>query len=120
MNITTFYNLGSLLNVFLILAGVVVCIYTVKNGLVKALSEVQNNTITSLTATIDSLKTEIDSLGRKVTGLEKENKKLEIIMVTIVDAMKRRGFEINIDGTMVRIRDNKDNSDLNIRIPEAP
>lgn len=119
MALQNFYNLGSIINVLIILAGVVVIIVYLKSGIGKALTEVQNNTINSLTATIDSLKTEIESQGRKITSLEKENKKLETIMVTIVEAMKSRGFEINIDGTMVRIRDNKDRSDLNIRIPEV-
>jgi hypothetical protein len=110
MDVTTFYNIGSLINVFILILVFAAGIFVIKGATGKALSEAQSTTISTL-------REEIDSLRGQIGDVRAENQKLELLIFTLVETMKKLGYEISVDGSIVHIKDVRNNADTSIRIP---
>jgi len=54
---------------------------------------------------IDAMEQEIASLKRRLDSMEQENKRLEQIIATICEALKKRGLDVTIDGHIVTVSD---------------
>jgi hypothetical protein len=54
---------------------------------------------------INAMEQEIASLKRRLDDMEQENKRLEQIIATICEALKKRGLNVTIDGNIVTVSD---------------
>jgi hypothetical protein len=54
---------------------------------------------------INAMEQEIASLKRRLDDMEQENKRLEQIIATICEALKKRGLDVTIDGHIVTVSD---------------
>jgi hypothetical protein len=100
----------SIFSVVLTIASAIGGFYAFKNGLSRTANEVQERVI-------NALHEEISMLRGRLEDLEKENKKLDLLITTLCQALKRRGLIVTIEGNVVTVTDGH-NSQV-ARIQEA-
>ena len=105
MQIQNFYNIGSVINMIILMATTLGGLYTFKKAVVRATAEIQKETREAQSHAISAMREEIDSLKGKLDNLRGENKRLEVILQTICAALKIQGTLITVEGEMVIIKD---------------
>ncbi len=102
----TLYNVTSIVSTVLIIGTIIGGFLAVRNGFMKATSEMQKNAGDYQAQAISALREEVTTLRAKQNDLHNENIRLQQVIQTICEALKLRDIVISIDGTMVNIRDN--------------
>ncbi len=108
MDIQNFYNLGSLINLILIIATTVGSIYVFRNSVIKATEDLADSASALQNNAIHAMKEEISTLKDKINDLTVENKKLSQTISTIISAFKKQNILITIDGELIHISTSKD------------
>jgi hypothetical protein len=90
----------SIFSVVLTIASTIGGFYAFKNGLARTANEVQERVI-------NALHEEISMLRARLDDLEKENKRLDLLITTLCQALKRRGLIVTIEGNVVTVTDGR-------------
>jgi 3-dehydroquinate dehydratase len=98
----------SIFSVTLTIASIIGGFYAFKTSLSRTANEVQEHVI-------NALNQEISVLRGRLDDLEKENKKLNQVIVTICEALKRRGLIVTIEGNLVTLTDGKNSQTARIQ-----
>lgn len=91
-------NVFSLLNIVITLALIVGGVFAYRHGFARTAEEVQERVI-------NALQSELETLRERLGALEKENHRLNQLLLTIRSALKLHGLRITIDGGVVSIHD---------------
>lgn len=114
MQVQNAYNIAGLINVLFILLITTGALWAFKKSVMKATGEIQAHTSNLQNNAIAALEQELGVVRSRINDIERENKKLDQIILTLCDAMKKRGLDISIDGNVVTVRDGKDTSVVRI------
>jgi len=60
--------------------------------------------------TIDAMQARLDVQSNSIDEMRKDNTRLQLIIETITSALKSMGLVVTIEGEMVKIKDNNNNS----------
>jgi hypothetical protein len=90
----------SIFSVVLTTASTVGGFFAFKSGLSRTANEVQERVI-------HALELEMSVLRGRLEDLEKENKRLNQVILTICQALKRRGLIVSIEGNLVTVMDGR-------------
>ncbi len=89
-------------------------ILTIAAAVIAAKSAGKNNAVRDATEaqakTIDAMQSRLDVQSSSIQEMRKENIRLQLIIETISSALKSMGLIVTIEGEMVRIKDNNNNS----------
>lgn len=97
-------NYAGLFSMILTIAGaVILAINAGKSSADTKASEAQAKTI-------DAMQARLDVQSSSIEEMKKENVRLQLIIETITSALKGMGLIVTIEGEMVRVRDDKNNS----------
>ena len=96
--------------VLLLVVSIVAGRYMAKSNVSSAASEAQKNAIDAMQTEMTVLRGRIDDIKNESASIKKENVRLQLIMETISAALKGMGLIITIEGEMVKIRDDNNNS----------
>lgn len=107
-NLSTFAGLVSV--VLLLAVSVAAGKYMARSNINSQASEAQKNTIDAMNVEISILRTRIDDIKINNTEIQKENARLQLTMNTISTALRSMNLIVTIEGEMVIIRDNNNNS----------
>jgi hypothetical protein len=104
------YGTLSIINAFLTITGIIGGYWAFRSGLSRTAGEVQEHVI-------NAMEQEIAVLRGRLEDLETENKRLEQVLYTLCEALKKRGLIVTIEGSMVTVSDGHDTQ--TVRIQEA-
>lgn len=104
------YNIISILSMLLTIAGILGGILAFKNGFTRTANEVQERVI-------NALQQEISVLNMRIADLEAQNQRLDQVIITLCEALKKRGIIVSIDGSLVTVTDG--NTTHSVRIKGA-
>jgi len=110
------YVLCSIIYIVLTIISMLGGIHVFKKEVIKATAEIQKFTTETQNHAINAMEQELTLLRSRMSDIETDNKKLDQIILTICEAMKRRGLEITVDRNTVSILDSKDNNTNIVRI----
>jgi hypothetical protein len=102
------YSTLSILNMILTIAGIIGGYLAFKNGLNRRASELQEHAI-------NAMEQEIAVLRSRLEDLEVENKRLEQVIYTLCEALKKRGLVVTIEGNIVTVSDGHDTQSVRIQ-----
>lgn len=89
-------------------------ILTIAAAIIAARSSGKNDAIKSATdaqsKTIDAMQSRLDVQSSSIEEMRKENIRLQLIIETVSSALKSMGLIVSIEGEMVKIKDNNNNS----------
>ncbi len=102
------YNILSIFCLILTLCGIFGGILAFRNGFTRTANEVQERVI-------NALESEITTLRMRIEDVERENNRLQQTILTICEALKKRGLAVSIDGNLVSISDGKDTHSMRIQ-----
>lgn len=102
------YSTLSILNIILTFAGIIGGYWAFKNGIHRTASEVQEHVI-------NAMEQEIAVLRDRLEDLEMENKRLEQVLYTLCEALKKRGLVVTIEGSMVTVSDGHETQSVRIQ-----
>lgn len=108
------YMICSIIYIVFTIIAMLAGVFVFKKEVIKATNEIQAHTSTIQQNAISAMEQEISVLRSRITDVERENKKAEQIILTICDAMKKRGLDIHVDGNVVTVRDGKETSVVRI------
>lgn len=112
------YVLFSLIYIILTVASMLGGIHVFKKEVIKATAEIQRFTTETQNHAINAMEQEISIIRNRMNDMERDNKKLDQIILTICEAMKRRGLDITIERSTISILDTKDNNTNIVRITD--
>ena len=92
----------SIFSVVLTTASTIGGFYAFRNGLTRTANEVQERVI-------HALEMEMGLLRVRLADLEKENKRLSLIIGTICQGLKHRGLDVSIEGELITLTDRRIN-----------
>lgn len=98
----------SILSVVLTLCGLVGGFLAFKSGISRTANEVQERVI-------NALQQEINVLHTRLSDLESENKRLDQVLFTLCEALKKRGLVVSIEGNIVTVSDGHETQSVRIR-----
>jgi hypothetical protein len=104
-------DLSTLLSIFsvtLTIGSAIGGFYAFKNGLSRTANEMQERVNTALNQ-------EMAVLRGRLEDLEKENKRLDQVIITICSALKRRGMVVSIEGNLVTVTDGRNSQTARIQ-----
>jgi hypothetical protein len=101
-------NSLSIINFILIIAGLVGGYWAFKTGISHTASEIQEHVI-------NAMDQEIAILRDRLEDLETENKRLEQVLYTLCEALKKRGLVVTIEGSMVTVSDGHETQSVRIQ-----
>ena len=67
------------------------------------------------TIVINAMEQEISVLRDRLEDLEAENKRLEQVLYTLCEALKKRGLVVTIEGSMVTVSDGHETQSVRIQ-----
>ncbi len=105
MQITSALSIASML---LTIGSLVGGFIAYKSAVNRTVSEIQEHVI-------NALQQEISVLNDKIAALERENNRLDQIILTMCEALKKRGMIISIDGNLVTISDGRNTHSARIQ-----
>ena len=108
MQMNNSYTLLSIFNVILTIGGIFGGIWAWRNGFTRTANEIQERVISALNQ-------EIVVLRGRLEDLEKENRKLDQVILTICQALKHRGLVISIEGSLVTVTDGRNSQSTHIQ-----
>jgi hypothetical protein len=104
----TIYSTLSIINAILTIAGLVGGYWAFKAGINQSASEIQEHVI-------NAMEQEISVLRDRLEDLETENKRLEQVIYTLCEALKKRGLVVTIEGSMVTVSDGHETQSVRIQ-----
>jgi hypothetical protein len=102
------YSFISIISMRLTVAGILGGILAFKNGFTRTANEVQERVI-------NALQQEISVLHMRLTDLEAENRRLDQVLITLCEALKKRGIVVSIDGSLVTVTDGNTTHSMRIK-----
>lgn len=102
------YSTLSIINTFLTIASIIGGYWAFKTGLNRTASEVQEHVI-------NAMEQEITVLRSRLEDLETENKRLEQVLYTLCEALKKRGLIVTIEGGIVTVSDGHETQSVRIQ-----
>jgi hypothetical protein len=102
------YNIISIVSMLLTIAGILGGILAFKNGFARTANEVQDRVI-------NALQQEISVLHMRLADLEAENRRLDQVLITLCEALKKRGIVVTIDGNLVTVTDGNTTHSMRIK-----
>jgi hypothetical protein len=102
------YSTLSILNTILTIAGILGGYWAFRNSIHRSASEIQEHVI-------NAMEQEISVLRDRLEDLEIENKRLEQVIYTLCEALKKRGLIVTIEGSMVTVSDGHETQSVRIR-----
>jgi hypothetical protein len=102
------YSTLSILNTVLTIAGILGGYWAFRNGIHRSASEIQEHVI-------NAMEQEISVLRDRLEDLEIENKRLEQVIYTLCEALKKRGLIVTIEGSMVTVSDGHETQSVRIQ-----
>lgn len=104
----TLYSTLSIINAFLTIAGLIGGYWAFKSGINHTASEIQEHVI-------NAMEQEISVLRDRLEDLEDENKRLEQVIYTLCEALKKRGLIVTIEGSIVTVSDGHETQSVRIQ-----
>lgn len=105
---TEMYTMFSIMSLILTIAGLLGGYVAFRHGITHTANEVQERVI-------NALQSEIEMLRGRIDDLEHENSRLDQVIVTICEALKKRGLAVSIDGNMVTVSDGHELQNVRIQ-----
>jgi hypothetical protein len=102
------YSFISIISMLLTVAGILGGILAFKNGFTRTANEVQERVI-------NALQQEISVLHMRLADLEAENRRLDQVLITLCEALKKRGIVVSIDGSLVTVTDGNTTHSVRIK-----
>jgi 2,4-dienoyl-CoA reductase-like NADH-dependent reductase (Old Yellow Enzyme family) len=102
------YSTLSIINAFLTIAGIIGGYWAFKTGMNRTASEIQEHVI-------NAMEQEITVLRARLEDLETENKRLDQVLYTLCEALKKRGLVVTIEGSMVTVSDGHETQSVRIQ-----
>ncbi len=102
------YSALSILSVVLTIAGIIGGFWAFKSGINRTANEVQERVI-------NAMQQEITILHNRLSDLEAENKRLDQVLYTLCEALKKRGLFVTIEGHMVTVSDGRETHSVRIQ-----
>src|SRR5690242_21081685 len=102
------YSTLSIINAILTIAGLVGGYWAFKAGINRSASEIQEHVI-------NAMEQEISVLRDRLEDLATENKRLEQVIYTLCEALKKRGLVVIIEGSMVTVSDGHETQSVRIQ-----
>ncbi|MBE3560104.1 MAG: hypothetical protein IMW89_12890 [Ktedonobacteraceae bacterium] len=101
-------NLLGIVSLILTLSGLLGGFWAFKQSVARTANEVQERVI-------NAMEHEIDVLHQRITDLENENRRLDQIICTLCEALKRRGIIVTIEGNIVTVSDGHETQSVRIQ-----
>lgn len=108
------YIICSIIYIAFTIIAMLAGVFVFKKEVIKATNEIQKHTSDIQSNAISAMEQEISVLRSRITDIEREHKKAEQIILTICDAMKKRGLDSTIDGNVVTVKDGNQTSTVRI------
>ncbi|HEX4207876.1 MAG TPA: hypothetical protein VHZ51_27490 [Ktedonobacteraceae bacterium] len=102
------YSGISIFSMILTVAGIIGGVLVFKSGISRTAYEVQERVI-------NAMQSEIAVLRSRLEDLENENKRLDQVIYTLCEALKKRGLIVTIEGHIVTVSDGHETQSVRIR-----
>lgn len=102
------YTTFSIVSLILTICGIVGGYVAFKYGIARTANDVQEHVI-------NALRNEIDVMRNRIEDLENENLRLDQVILTICEALKKRGLIVHIDGSIVTVSDGHETQSVRIQ-----
>jgi hypothetical protein len=102
------YTMLSILSMVLTVACIIGGYLAFRFGINRTANEIQERVI-------NTMEQEIAVLRGRLEDLETENKRLEQVIYTLCEALKKRGLVVTIEGSMVTVSDGHDTQTVRIQ-----
>lgn len=102
------YTTFSIVSLILTISGIIGGYVAFKYGISRTANDVQEHVISAL-------RSEIDVMRDRIADLEQENVRLDQIILTICEALKKRGLIVSIEGNIVTVSDGHDTQNVRIQ-----
>jgi hypothetical protein len=102
------YTTLSVISLILTICGIVGGYAAFRYGIARTANDVQEHVI-------NALHNEIDVMHDRIADLENENIRLDQIILTICEALKKRGLVVHIEGSIVTVSDGHETQSVRIQ-----
>ena len=102
------YTAFSIVSFILTICGIVGGYVAFKYGIARTGNDVQEHVI-------NALRNEIDVMRNRIEDLENENLRLDQVILTICEALKKRGLIVHIEGSIVTVSDGHETQSARIQ-----
>ena len=102
------YTAFSIVSLILTVCGIVGGYVAFRYGITRTANDVQEHVINALSS-------EIDVMRDRIEDLENENLRLDQVILTICEALKKRGLIMHIEGNIVTVSDGHETQSVRIQ-----